>query len=79
MLSFISNWNDSFSPLVYIQSQAMKTLPLALQTMSGGAGVVSRSGTVGAATLLTTAPTIIVYMVMKGRVMETMTYSGIKS
>ena len=79
VLSFISNWNDSFSPLVYIQSQAMKTLPLALQTMSGGAGVVSRSGTVGAATLLTTAPTIIVYMVMKGRVMETMTYSGIKS
>ncbi len=79
VFSFVSNWNDSFSPLVYITSDAMKTLPLALQTMAGGAGVVSRSGTTGAATLLTTAPTIIVYTIMRGRVMQTMTYSGIKS
>lgn len=79
VFSFVSNWNDSFSPLVYITSDAMKTLPLALQTMAGGAGVVARSGTVGAATLLTTAPTIIVYTIMRGRVMQTMTYSGIKS
>lgn len=79
VFSFVSNWNDSFSPLVYITKDAMKTLPLALQTMAGGAGVVARSGTVGAATLLTTAPTIIVYTIMRGRVMETMTYSGIKS
>lgn len=79
VFSFVSNWNDSFSPLVYITSDAMKTLPLALQTMAGGAGVVARSGTVGAATLITTAPTIIVYTIMRGRVMQTMTYSGIKS
>lgn len=79
VFSFVSNWNDSFSPLVYITSDAMKTLPLALQTMAGGAGVVARSGTVGAATLLTTAPTILVYTIMRGRVMQTMTYSGIKS
>lgn len=79
VFSFVNNWNDSFSPLVYITSDAMKTLPLALQTMAGGAGVVARSGTVGAATLLTTAPTIIVYTIMRGRVMQTMTYSGIKS
>ncbi len=79
VFSFVSSWNDSFSPLVYIQTDSMKTLPLALQTMAGGAGVVARSGTVGAATFLTTAPTIIVYTVMKGRVMDTMAYSGIKS
>lgn len=79
VFSFVSNWNDSFSPLVYITSDAMKTLPLALQTMAGGAGVVARSGTVGAATFITTAPTIIVYTIMRGRVMQTMTYSGIKS
>lgn len=79
VFSFVSNWNDSFSPLVFITSQQMKTLPLALQTLAGGAGVVARSGAVGAATLLTTLPTIIVYTVMRGRVMQTMTYSGIKS
>lgn len=79
VFSFVSNWNDYFSPLIFINKDAMKTLPLALQTLAGGAGVVARAGTVGAATLLTTLPTIIVFVVMRGRVMQTMTYSGIKS
>ncbi len=79
VFSFVSNWNDYFSALVFINKDAMKTLPLALQTLAGGAGVVARSGSVGAATLLTTLPTIIVFCVMRGRVMQTMTYSGIKS
>ena len=59
--------------------QALKTMPLALQTMSGGAGVVARAGTVGAATFLTTLPSILVFAIMRGKVMETMSYSGIKS
>lgn len=79
VFSFVSNWNDYFSPLIFINKDAMKTLPLALQTLAGGAGVVARAGTVGAATLLTTLPTIIVFVIMRGRVMQTMTYSGIKS
>lgn len=79
VFSFVTNWNDYFSPLIYITSNAMKTLPLALQTLAGGAGVVARAGTVGAATLLTTLPAIIVFTIMRGRVMQTMTYSGIKS
>ena len=79
VFSFVSNWNDYFSALVYINKDAMKTLPLALQTLAGGAGVVARSGSVGAATLLTTLPTIIIFCIMRGKVMQTMTYSGIKS
>lgn len=79
VFSFVSNWNDYFSPLIFIQSNALKTLPLALQTLSGGAGVVARSGAVGAATFLTTLPAILVFAIMRGKVMETMSYSGIKS
>ena len=79
VFSFVSNWNDYFSPLIFIQSNALKTMPLALQTMSGGAGVVARAGTVGAATFLTTLPSILVFAIMRGKVMETMSYSGIKS
>lgn len=79
VFSFVSNWNDYFSALVYINKAAMKTLPLALQTLAGGAGVVARAGSVAAASLLTTMPTIIVFCIMRGRVMQTMTYSGIKS
>ncbi len=79
VFSFVNNWNDYFSPLIFISSNALKTLPLALQTLSGGAGVVARAGTVGAATFLTTVPSILVFAFMRGKVMETMSFSGIKS
>lgn len=79
VFSFMSSWNDYMTPLIYTTSQAMKTLPLALQTISGGAGVVARTGAMGASALLTTMPTIIIFTAMKARVMETMTHSGIKA
>ena len=79
VFSFVNNWNDYFSPLIFISSNALKTLPLALQTLSGGAGVVARAGTVGAATFLTTLPSILVFAIMRGKVMETMSFSGIKA
>lgn len=80
VLTFVSCWNDFFSPLVYTSSQTMKTLPLALQTISGGTGAssVSRAGAVSAASLLMILPVIIIFTLMQGKVMETMTQSGIK-
>lgn len=81
VLSFISSWNDGFSPLVYIVSQAMKTLPVAMSTIAGGVGVsdLGRVGATMAAALLTTMPTIIVFTAMQGKVMKTMAHSGIKA
>lgn len=80
VFSFVNNWNDFFSPLIYISNQAMKTMPLALHTIGGGpAGMsIGRAGAVAAATFLMTVPTIIIFMTMQARVMETMTHSGIK-
>lgn len=80
VFSFVNNWNDYFSPLIYITSQAMKTMPLALQTIAGGSGAssIGRAGAVAASTLLMTLPTIIIFTTMQAKVMETMTYSGIK-
>jgi ABC-type glycerol-3-phosphate transport system permease component len=78
VFSFVANWNDYFSPLVFITNQAMKTLPLALQTIAGGLSI-ARAGAVGAATLLMTLPTVIIFTAMQARVMETMVHSGIKA
>lgn len=77
VFSFVNSWNDYFSPLVYIQDEALKTLPLALSTI-GESGNVARAGAMAAATFLTTLPTIVIFTVMQGRVIETMAYSGIK-
>jgi len=81
VFSFMANWNDYFSPLIYTTSRAMKTLPLALQTIAGGPAAMSigRAGAVAAATFLMTTPTIIIFTAMQAKVMETMTYSGIKA
>ncbi len=76
VFSFVNNWNDYFSPLIYITSQAMKTLPLALQTIGGG--TIGRAGAAAASAFLMTAPTIVIFVWKQGQVMETMTHSGIK-
>ena len=79
VFAFVANWNDFFTPLVFTMSQAMKTLPLALQTIAGGPGVVARSGAAAAASFLVTIPTITLFLLMQKKVMKTMAHSGIKA
>ena len=50
----------------------------ALQMLQGGAGQVARAGAFGAAALLTTAPTIIIFLILQSKVVKTMAHSGIK-
>ena len=76
VFSFVTNWNDFMSPLIYIHKQSMKTLPLALNTIS--AGGLGRAGATAAATFIMTLPTIVIFTAMQSLVMETMTHSGIK-
>lgn len=78
LFSFIASWNDGWSAAIYTTTEDMKTLPLALQTISGGYGVIARVGTVAAASLLMILPTIIVFVITQRMVLETMAHSGIK-
>ncbi|NLN26927.1 MAG: carbohydrate ABC transporter permease [Firmicutes bacterium] len=79
IFSWISTWNDSWSPMVFTQSEAMKTMPLAIQTIFSGANVVARQGANAAAALIQTAPTVIIFLLLQKQVISTMAYSGIKS
>ncbi len=81
VFSFVSNWNDYFSPLVFTTSEAMKTMPLAVQSLAGGPGAASltTAGTMAAATFVMTLPTIIIYTAMQSQVLHAMSYSGIKA
>lgn len=76
VFSFVSSWNDYFSPLIFTSSQDMKTLPLALQTI--GSSSLGRAGAAAAAAFLMIVPTIILFTAMQSKVMETMVHSGIK-
>ncbi len=77
VFSFVSSWNDYFTPLVYTSRPELRTLPLVLQ-MIGENGNIARAGAVGAATLIMTLPTVIMFTAMQKNVLETMTHSGIK-
>lgn len=78
LFSFISAWNDPYPSMVYTTVQEMKTLPLAIQTISGGAGVVARVGTLAAASFLMILPTILVFILTRRMVLQTMAHSGLK-
>ena len=80
VFSFVANWNDFFSPLIFITSIERQTLPVALQTIAGGAATATlgRAGALAAATFVMTMPTVIIFTFMQRRVMETMVHSGIK-
>ena len=75
VFSFCAQWNNAGNSIIYITDQSMKTMPYVLSSI--GAGSASMTGAQAAATLLTTAVTIIIYAVMQKRVLETMSYAGI--
>ena len=81
VFSFVSNWNDYFSPLVFISKSTLKTLPLAVQNIAGGPGssALATAGIMAAATFVITLPTVIIFTLMQQRVMSVMAHSGIKA
>lgn len=78
LFSFIQAWNDPYPASVYTTLEDMKSLPLAIQTIGGGAGVVARVGTLAAAAFLMIIPTIIVFIITQRMVLQTMAHSGLK-
>jgi ABC-type glycerol-3-phosphate transport system permease component len=79
IFGFILLWNDSFSPLVFTRSEAMKTVSVAMISLTNGPATVARLGAQSAAAFLMTAPTIIVFLLRQAKVIQTMAHSGIKA
>lgn len=77
IFAFFSVWNDTWGPLVFTKSEAMKTLPLAIQSLGGGPGI-ARVGALAAAAFIMAVPTLVVFLSMQKRVLQTMAHSGIK-
>jgi ABC-type glycerol-3-phosphate transport system permease component len=79
IFGFIALWNDSFSPLVFTRSEAMKTVSVAMISLTNGANQPARMGAAAAAAFLMTAPTLIVFLLRQAKVIQTMAHSGIKA
>ena len=80
VFTFVANWNDSFSSMVFTTIDSMRSLPLAISTLAGGPGAASiaTAGLTAASSFLMIAPNIIIFTIMQARVNETMAHAGIK-
>jgi ABC-type glycerol-3-phosphate transport system permease component len=78
IIIFVNVWNDLWTPLVFSRTEAMRTLPVALQTITT-TGSVARQGAAAAATLIVVSPPIIIFTLLQKRVIQTMAHSGIKA
>lgn len=76
IFTFIAIWRDGFSPIIYVRTEALKTLPVVMSTIFGGG--VGRAGPAAAASFLMTAPTVVIFVLLQRHVLSTMAYSGIK-
>lgn len=76
LLSFNFSWGDIGSPSLYIQTEGLKTLPLALSYVQ--AGGIARMGAGAANALLIMLPPVIIFIITQSNVIETMKSSGMK-
>jgi len=85
ILSFQLLWNDPIGPNLFIDDEAMKTLPFYFQTLAmnagapGGAGgnTVAGQGMLAAASMIMFVPSLIMFIFLQSKVINTMAHSGI--
>lgn len=76
-LTFTAAWNDVGPALIYVRSDAMRPLPLAIATL-GATTNIATLGVVQAAALLQFIPSLIVFILSRRSVLDTMAHTGLK-
>ncbi len=77
VLTFQQVWGNVESSNNYITSESLKTLPYYIGSLQVQ-NVMASMGVTAAASLLTFIPTLILFIIMQSKVMNTMSHSGIK-
>jgi multiple sugar transport system permease protein len=77
ILSFLFSWNLFLEPLVFVNSQELFTLPLALATFTDNYGLPIWHLQL-AATTLAVVPVLVVYVLAQRHVVQSFTMSGLK-
>ncbi len=78
-LSFQISWMSIESSNIYVDQEALRTLPFYLQTLSQTSGnIVASRGITAAGWLIMFLPNLIIFFVLQSKVMESMAQSGIK-
>lgn len=76
VFTFIESWNDLFGPLVFITSNNLQTLPMALAQFSGE--YFSTTSLLMAASAMTIIPVIVVYLLAQRYFVQGIATAGLK-
>jgi len=77
IFTFIASWNSFFWPLIVVDSDRAKTLPLAIMELASGRYVQSWPVRMAAATIMT-APLIVVFLVFQRAFVRGVALTGVK-
>ncbi len=75
---FLGEWNNLVWPLIVIQSQDMRTLPVVMSTMVSQLSTPINLGLVMAASLLVSLPTLIMFLLFQKQFVKGIALTGIK-
>jgi len=79
ILSFQSAWNSVEASTYYIDNDSLKTFAFYVTTLSNQSGnVVAGKGVSAAASLIMFVPSLVLFIILQSRVMNSMAHSGIK-
>lgn len=73
---FLQAWNELMFAVTFISDSAFRTLPVGIQTLCGA--YTTDWGPIGAALVIATFPTLIVYIFMSEKIQESMAAGAVK-
>ncbi len=78
ILAFQASWNNAETSSLYVNDEALKTLPYYFSTLTLGTSAIAAQGMAAVASLIIFVPNIVLFILLQKNVMNTMAYSGIK-
>lgn len=76
IFTFIQAWNELMFATVFISNNAKKTLTVGIQSMSGQ--FLTQWGPIGAALVVATIPTIVIYLLLNRQVQDSLVMGAVK-
>ena len=75
---FLSEWNNLVWPLIVLQSEQIRTLPIVLATMIDPYSAATNQGVAMAAALLVSIPTLLIFLVFQRQFVRGIALTGMK-
>jgi ABC-type glycerol-3-phosphate transport system permease component len=76
-LTFTAAWNAAGPALIYVRTESMRTLPLAIATLGANTNIAT-IGIVQAAGLLQFIPSLVIFLISRSGMLEALAHTGIK-